>query len=269
LDYALKWANQNGWRFYKDDDYNTTNADNKICGQTYLTLLEINPEYGTDEHMLKSMEYTLNDGKNDYWWWVDTMYMVLPLYHRMSIKYKDDRYFEKAHKLFYNSRTERGCYDEEEHLWFRDERFLYDKASTITGKKVFWSRGNGWVFAGLARTLEILPEDNKYYNEYRTVFRDMADAIAKCMLPDGFWHTSLIEPAEYNMPETSGTAFFVLGFLIGVNLGILDKKYLKYAQCGFEGLVTQALDENGKLVDVVNPRDKVTSEKVTAWISSK
>lgn len=29
------------------------------------------------------------------------------------------------------------------------------------------------------------------------------------------------------------------------------------------------IDENGKLVDVVNPRDKVTSDKVTAWISSK
>jgi glutathione peroxidase len=29
------------------------------------------------------------------------------------------------------------------------------------------------------------------------------------------------------------------------------------------------IDENGKLVDVVNPTDKVTSEKVTAWISSK
>lgn len=29
------------------------------------------------------------------------------------------------------------------------------------------------------------------------------------------------------------------------------------------------IDENGKLVDVVNPREKVTSDKVTAWISSK
>ena len=29
------------------------------------------------------------------------------------------------------------------------------------------------------------------------------------------------------------------------------------------------IDENGKLVDVVNPKDKVTSDKVTAWISSK
>ena len=29
------------------------------------------------------------------------------------------------------------------------------------------------------------------------------------------------------------------------------------------------IDENGKLVDVVNPKDMVTSEKVTAWISSK
>jgi glutathione peroxidase len=29
------------------------------------------------------------------------------------------------------------------------------------------------------------------------------------------------------------------------------------------------IDENGKLVDVVNPKDKVTDDKVTAWISSE
>jgi glutathione peroxidase len=29
------------------------------------------------------------------------------------------------------------------------------------------------------------------------------------------------------------------------------------------------IDENGKLAAVVNPKDKVTSDKVTAWISSK
>ena len=65
-----------------------------------------------------------------------------------------------------NTKKERGLYDEQEGLWFRDENYLPDRARTADGKKVFWSRGNGWVFAGLARTLEILPEEHAYYREY-------------------------------------------------------------------------------------------------------
>lgn len=253
LDYALRWANSNNWSFYIDTNENNpyrdnmTCADYQICGQTYLKLLSMNPEWGTDEHMIEVMERALADEKNDYWWWVDTVYMALPYYSMMGVTYNDDRYFDKVHRLFTNAKTERNCYDTEEHLWFRDERFLPDKARTMNGKKVFWSRGNGWVFAGLARTLDVLPEDNKYYAEYCQIFKEMAAKLRTLICEDGFWRVSLIEPDEYPMPETSGTAFFVLGMLMGVRMGILDKSYLECAMKGFEGLTTEALEESGRI----------------------
>ena len=247
LDYALLWADANGWRFYDDADYNTTNADNKICGQSYLRLLELAPGRGTDAHMLKSMEYTLNDSKNDYWWWVDTIYMALPYYTQMGVKYRDDRYFEKVHRLFVNSRIERSCYDERERLWYRDERFLPDRARTSGGEKVFWSRGNGWVFAGLARTLETMPEAQRYYSEYLEIFRAMAARLRELMKPDGAYATGLLDWEEFPDSETSGTALFTRGFLMGVRLGILEPAYLETALRGFEWLTEMALEENGRI----------------------
>ena len=61
LSYALKWAQDNDWRFYDSADYYTTNADSILCGESYLRLMELFPGKGTDEHMLRTMENILND----------------------------------------------------------------------------------------------------------------------------------------------------------------------------------------------------------------
>ena len=250
LDYALKWAEKNNWEFYKDVTEKrkyTTSADSQLCGETYLKLMDSVPGCGTDENIKRSIEYTLCDNIDDYWWWIDTIHMALPLYNMLGVRYNDERCFDKVNKLFNNTRKDRECYDEEEHLWFRDEKQLFSKKKTINGKKVFWSRGNGWVFAGLGRTFKYLPKDNKYYNEYLEIYKEMAESIAKCIQPDGFFRTSLIEPTEFESPETSGTALFALGYLFGINLGLLDKKYLDLVCKSFAAINTVALEPSGRL----------------------
>jgi len=47
------------------------------------------------------------------------------------------------------------------------------------GKKIFWSRGNGWVFAGIARILEYLPKRDPQRGEYIAIFRRMAAELVK------------------------------------------------------------------------------------------
>lgn len=51
--------------------------------------------------------------------------------------------------------TYEHLYDKEERLFFRDGNYL-DKREA-NGKKVFWGRGNGWVWGGLAEILKTLP----------------------------------------------------------------------------------------------------------------
>lgn len=247
LQRAIDWAEENHWNFYNNENFSTTNADNISCGETYMDLMLKYQIPGDWSPIRKTMEFTIADPANDYWWWVDTMYMALNFYNRVGLYLEHPELLEKVWKLFRNSRVERRCYDEKEHLWFRDEDFLPEKAQTQTGKKVFWSRGNGWVLAGLARTLQTLPQDANHYTEYRDVFVDMADALCKCQCEDGFWRTSLLEPEEFPMPETSGTALNVLGLLIGVRLGLLGDEALRCAQKGFEALNREAVEPSGRI----------------------
>jgi hypothetical protein len=45
------------------------------------------------------------------------------------------------------------------------------------GKKIFWSRGNGWVIAGLARLLEEMPKNYAGRDFYVTLYKEMAERL--------------------------------------------------------------------------------------------
>lgn len=247
LDFVTNWANANGWAFYDDENNNTTNADYLLCGESYLDLIDEFGVCGTFENMSRTLEWTVNDPNNDYWWWVDTFYMALNFYNRIGVRQKDGRFFDKAYRLYINSKEERRCFNEKYSLWYRDESFLPDKKLNADGKEIFWSRGNGWVFAGLAKTLETLPENNRYYGEYRQVFARMAERIKKLQTGDGFWHTDLLSPKLFDMPEVSGTVLFAFGLLKGINNNILGKEYLDCAVRAYNAITDVAIDENGRI----------------------
>ena len=69
----------------------------------------------------------------------------------------------------------------------------------------------------------------------------MAQALRSCQQEDGFWHTSLLSPQEFDMPETSGTVPNVLGMLMGIRLWILPEDYRDSAIRGFDALVRDAV----------------------------
>lgn len=112
-------------------------------------------------------------------------------------------------------------YDKEEHLYYRDSRFFGQREAN--GKKVFWSRGNGWVLAGLARVLQFLPEDYPERQRFLDLFQEMAQKISSLQGNDGYWRTSLLDPGNWPMPETSGTGFFTYALAWGVNQNLLDR----------------------------------------------
>ena len=119
-------------------------------------------------------------------------------------------------------------YDEESALFYRDGKYIYPKHKTNQGLKDFWSRGNGWVFAGLAKVLQDLPENDAHRAEYMT--------------------RSLLDPVQAPGRETSGTAFFTYGYLWGVNNGFLDKStYEPVIKQGWKYLTEIALQPNGKI----------------------
>ena len=75
----------------------------------------------------------------------------------------------------------------------------------------------------------------------------MAKRIRSLARPDGGFTTGLLNPDDFPMSETSGTALFVLGFLIGMRIGILDSSYKKTAIDGFEWITNNDISDEGHI----------------------
>ena len=95
---------------------------------------------------------------------------------------------------------------------------------TAHGRKVFWSRGNGWAFAGIARLLEYLPQNDPQRPKLIAIYQRMAAELIKRQSPDGFWRANLDDPEDVPNPESSGTGFFCFGLAWGINHHILDRR---------------------------------------------
>lgn len=151
------------------------------------------------------------------WCWSDAIFMAPPVWAALSAATGEPAYWRHAdHEL---QATIAALYDPEEHLFYRDSRFIGRPGAS--GHKVFWSRGNGWSYAGLAKTIEVLPADDPSRARYVELFQQMSERIRGLQGAEGYWPVSLLDPG--GPPETSGTAFFVYGMAWGVNHGVLDK----------------------------------------------
>ena len=169
--------------------------------------------------------------------------MAPPALAAASASTGDLKYIDLANKLWW--KTTGYLYDKEEHLYYRDSRFFEQKEPN--GKKVFWSRGNGWVMAGAVRMLENMPEQYPDRGRYVTLLREMATRVAGLQGQDGFWRASLLDAASVPRPESSGTAFFVYALAWGVNQGLLDRATFEpVIRKGWTAL-TGAVLESGKL----------------------
>lgn len=175
------------------------------------------------------------------WCWSDALFMSPPVWVALANATGDGRYLAHADAEFWA--TTDFLYDKDEHLFFRDSRFLTRRDPA--GRKIFWSRGNGWVFAGLARILEDLPADHPSRPRYEALFRQMAARIVSLQGEGGYWPVSLLEPQK--TPETSGTGFFVYGLAWGLNHGLLPAaKYRPSIDRGWRALAA-AVQPDGKL----------------------
>jgi len=148
-------------------------------------------------------------------------------------------------------------------LYYRDARYVYPEHKTMNGKKDFWARGDGWVFAGLAKVLKDLPKEYVHHDFFVKRFQDMAKSIQLSQQADGYWTRSMLDPLQAPGKETSGTAFFTYGLIWGINNGYLnEKKYLPTALKGWQYLSNDALQPDGKIGYVQPIGDKAIPGQV-------
>lgn len=267
LDYTRRWAYHNNWsgateadpsrwkyaNYGEGKDY-VLFGDWQVCFQTYIDLYNLAiANGGTDADnyfMVKRakevMHYEAYSKKDDYWWWSDALYMVMPVMTKMYKLTGDVQYLDKLYEnLLYSDRI---MLDQETGLYFRDARYVYPNHKSVNGKKDFWARGDGWVLAGLAKVLQDLPKDYKHYKFFVDKFQRLADIVAKTQQKEGYWTRSILDPNHAPGPETSGTAFFAYGIMWGVNNGLLAKKdYKKCIDRAWQYISETAVQANGKV----------------------
>ena len=140
-----------------------------------------------------------------------------------------------------------GLYNEMEGLWWRDADFV-PPYKEPNGKNCYWSRGNGWVYAALARVMTEIPEKEVHYQAYLEDFKSMSEALVKCQRLDGFWNVSLHCVENFGGKEVTGTALFVYGMAWGVRNGILDaKKYMPVIAKAWNAMVNDCVHKDGFL----------------------
>ena len=196
------------------------------------------------------------------WCWCDALFMSPPAWVELSQQTGDARYADFAMAEFWA--TTDFLYDPAEKLFFRDSRFFERRDEK--GRKQFWSRGNGWVFAGIANILDVLPANSPHRSRLEQLFREMAVRLATLQKADGYWPPSLLAP-ENSPPETSGTGFYVYGLAWGVNHGLLDAaEYRRAIELGWAALV-RAVAKDGRLgwVQQVSDRPESVAETDTQY----
>ena len=154
------------------------------------------------------------------WWWCDALFMGPAVWTRMYAATGDKKYLTYMNEEF--AKTSDLLYSKEDHLYARDITYL--TKTEKNGKKMYWSRGVGWVMGGLVRTLQYLPKDDPRRSFYETQLKEMAVAVAKSQGPDGLWRAGMLDPANYSVAEVSGSALMTYGLAWGVNEGLLDAK---------------------------------------------
>jgi len=240
-DAMMQMGEKNQWGPGKRFDH----ADDIVINQTYLDMYRITK----DKKMLQPTIDVVASIKTEkssevekhgiIWWWCDALFMAPPTLAKLAAITGDSSYLELNDRFF--KETYDLLYDKEEKLYARDASYLINEKGEgkheANGKKVFWSRGNGWVSGGLVRLLKELPKNHPTRPFYLTQYRDMMERIGGLQQPDGLWRSSLLDPASYPGGEASGSGFYIYAMAWGVNNKVLDRnKFLPSIRRAWTGL---------------------------------
>ncbi|WP_445737994.1 glycoside hydrolase family 88/105 protein [Mariniflexile sp.] len=225
-------------------------ADDHTVGQLYVELyrkyLDMEMIEPTKEQfnfiILHPAQTSLNwktPYHQDRWNWCDALFMSPPVWAKLYNITGEKKYLDFMMTEF--KATTDFLFDKKENLYYRDESYI---GKLDNGTKIFWSRGNGWVFAGLVNIMNELDENSKEYRYFLNIYKKMASKLHKIQTPEGHWAMSLLGQNFYPTPENSGTAFYVYGLAWGINQGILDKAtYALTVQKGWNTLVGHVTTE--------------------------
>ncbi len=184
-------------------------------------------QWALDIHLAQPYEkntdvrYMGSPHKEEWWSWCDALFMAPPSFVQMWKVTGETKYLDYMDHQWWI--TTDYLYSKADSLFYRDDRYFERRSDN--GKQIFWSRGNGWVIAALARILTQLPDDFPTRPKYEQLYKEMASKLLSLQDEDGMWRVSLIDPEYLDQGESSGTAFYTFGLAWGINRGLVDRSF--------------------------------------------
>ena len=226
-----------------------SHADDQAIGQSYLWLYDKHhseQRLGPMKLQFADLMKIPDDPQRPVWWWCDALFMAPPVWAALSRQTGERAYLDYMDHEW--KITASALWDPQEHLFYRDNTYFDQREKN--GRKVFWSRGNGWVMGGLVRVLDEMPLKDPRRPFYVAKLREMAAAITSIQGEDGLWRPGLLDEADYPNPEASGSSFFVYAIAWGIDHHVLSKAvYLPVVERGWRGLVRH-IYADGRLGDI-------------------
>ncbi len=218
IDWLIALGDKHEWKL----DKRKYHADDHAVAQYYLKLYNLTRE----EKMITPVKAQFDDimtGEKAnlwHWHWCDALFMAPPAWAHLYDATKDPRYLDYLYSQY--KKTYDILWSEPHQLFFRDRKYF--KITEKNGEPMFWGRGNGWVFGGLALLIPDLPADWEHREFFVSTFQKLAAKLKEIQRPDGTWSAGLLGDLEdYDHIETSGSAFYTYGLAWGIRNGILDR----------------------------------------------
>lgn len=143
--------------------------------------------------------------------WSDTAFMAPPFLAMMND-------FEEAVKQIEGMR--KYLFDPEKKLYYH----MWDEGKKDFARKLFWGGGNGWTAAGIAKILDVLPDDQTdFRNRLSHYAKEVIDGCIAFMRSDGLFHDIIDDSNSF--VETNLGQMLSFSIYKGIKAGWLDENY--------------------------------------------
>lgn len=118
-----------------------------------------------------------------------------------------------------------------------------------------WGRGNGWVVVTIAELVQTLPQDHPRRAEAEGLLKEMIINLPKVQdSATGHWYQLPMRPEQAeNYIESSATAMFAYGILVGLQEGVVTgDKYENAIHMAYNGLRDHSIRKKGEYLTVTN-----------------
>lgn len=163
--------------------------------------------------------------------WIDDMYMINVLQTQAYRVTGDKKYIKRAAKemtMYIDS------LQQPDGLFFHSTKTHY-----------VWGRGAGWMAAGMPMILQYLEKGDEYYQPILDGYRKMMEALLKWQRDNGLWGQIVTDPESWD--ESSSSAMFAFGFIMGIQNGWIDSRIYGPAARKAWISLCDMLDEDGNM----------------------